>query len=626
MDKYSGNEDGEENTTDDVLDNFILKGFEYVYGENATISVENIATSVNGAVVPTLVLPEKQKPIDLPLHVNYEVEDRAIATVSSKGEVQGRARGQSTMTASVGGVFYAQATASVLKDTAELMLYNNSHKADFFAADGKISLSGGFYDSSSNNTEEVSGNRANSMGYVAFEDTYTLDEKGTYIDIYFQGNNMPSVEFFATDVNAYFMDAYADDGKGFIVNNGFASSTSNRENSTSRFGGYAAYSGYFDYGVSAYNDRWIGAEGYHLGARPATKEGSAKLWDYNNSKEITQAYSLFSMYSLAHAQAADQNYRYTVGMYKDADGYVWIDAALYKVDQNGKETAFTSWTGKALIEGQTTSVKQDKLNDGEVISGKIVLHAAAKGLKKDESKVEQTVFTCSAPYKGRFESQNATFNADGTVSLKNGTNGGGASQITNSVGYIALAGEYGLGTYVDFYFTGSNLPQVSLFNEYVTNNLSATYNGVAETNSGILLINDMRYSATGIVGNAYYRFTVLPRLNKGLANATKYHTDGSTSTAASKMSASVLETMPEQRFKYTVGFYLGEGDKIYVSIDVDKLDANGNKTEDYFTLNQDLSAKLSKADIKGNRIIVYGAVSGNVNATTTFSYSKPYTK
>jgi hypothetical protein len=240
------------------------------------------------------------------------------------------------------------------------------------------------------------------------------------------------------------------------------------------------------------------------------------------------------------------------------------------------------------------------------------LHAAAKGNNVD-GHIAPTVFTCSKPYAR-------------PISLKNGVNSGSASQMTNTVGYVALEGEYGLGTYVDFYFTGSNMPQVSFFNEYVTDNLSASYNDVAETNSGILLINDMRYSATGVVNNAYYRFTILPRLKLGLKNAGKYHTDGTDINDQSKLSAAVLETMPEQKFKYTVGFYLGEDEKICVSIDVDKLDVNGNKTEDYFNLNQDLSGKLTKADIKGNRIIVYGAVSGSTSNTTTFSYSKPYTK
>jgi hypothetical protein len=49
-------------------------------------------------------------------------------------------------------------------------------------------------------------------------DTYTLDEKGTYIDIYFTGNNMPMVEFFGNSISG---NAFAASGKkGFVVHNG----------------------------------------------------------------------------------------------------------------------------------------------------------------------------------------------------------------------------------------------------------------------------------------------------------------------------------------------------------------------------------------------------------------------
>ena len=641
LDKYSGNEDGEENTQDDILDNFIVKGFEFVYGADATMSVESVATSVNGeAVMPTLVLPEKEKSIDLPLHVNYEMDDAAVATVSNNGELQGLARGQSTMTASIGGVINVETQVSVLKDTTELALYKNSGKADFFAVDGQISLVGGFYNTSSNNTEKV-GTSSGSVGYVAFEDTYTLDERGTYIDIYFTGNNMPSVEFFASEVNEKFMLGYSDDGKGFIVNNGMAYSSTNEDNSTARFNGWAAYDGYFNYGVSGYNNRWNGADAYKLGAQ-ATSDGKATIYDNKNSRETTVNYSNFSMYSLAQLQDANQNYRYTVGMYKDSDGYVWLDSKLFKVASDGTETAFAEWKGKAIIEGQTNSVKQDKLNEGEVISGKIVLHAAVKGMPKGKNTPDANVFACSAPYAGEEpfvipQHENATFNEDGTVSVKNGNTN--SQTLTNATsGYVVLDEGYQLGEYVDIYFTGDNMPWLSFFAAEATNRLH-------NSGSGFVMINGLGYADStdstkyvlmGLSSGAAYGYELMIFApNRGAA--TKIDTNMLLGRAisssknqtqrqelANPLSMYKLSTMPDTQFKMTIGFYENASGKVEMSIYVAKYENDAWVKYYELTKASSLSATTDAGKL-GNYLIAYGN-QRNAYTTITFSYSKPYTK
>jgi hypothetical protein len=431
--------------------------------------------------------------------------------------------------------------------------------------------------------------------------------------VYFTGNNMPQVEFFASDILGNVRNLDGATNKGFVVTNGHAYPDLQH----GQYGGVSNYDTYFKYGVSDYN-RIAGGYSYQLGAR-ADYVGKTDDLQYNGDYID---YSLFSQYAL-EKQGAEQDYRYTVGMYKDEHGYVYLEAKLFKVAQNGTESLFAFCSKKVPI----VSGGKDKLDVGETISGKIVVHAGFKGDSKYVGDNCYNKFSCSNPYAGETASHilsgKSTFNADGTVSLQNGVNNGTSTAITNDVGYIALAGEYGLGTYMDFYFTGSNLPQVSFFNEHVTNNFSAKYNGEDGANSGVLLINDMRHGST-IANNAYYRFTIIPRLTTTLANISKYYNNGSNGSGKSKLSASVLETMPEQRFKYTVGFYLGTDQKIYVLVDVDKLDENGNKTEDYFEDNQAIS--LTQADIKGNRIIIYGAASGNVNTYTTFRYSEPYQK
>ena len=56
---------------------------------------------------------------------------------------------------------------------------------------------------------------------------------------------------------------------------------------------------------------------------------------------------------------------------------------------------------------------------------------------------------------------------------------------------------------------------------------------------------------------------------------------------------------------------------------MDKTDENGNKTEDYFELDQVLYQGTASG-MTGDRIIVYGALNGGTDIT--FRYGTPYTK
>lgn len=488
-----------------------------------------------------------------------------------------------------------------------------------------VSLAGGYYNNSAANTEQK--NKADTtrtaMGYVAFDKDYALDEDGTYIDIYFQGNNMPSVEFFATEINGLFMDddGHATDGKGFIVSNGTAAAAAG----TSIRYGYSGYSGYFNYGVSAYNDRWNGSEGWHLG-KLAPTDGSLALHDNKNDKDITMNYSNFSMYSLANVQAAEQNYCYTVGMYKDALGYVYIESSLYKVDGE-KKTLWAYWQSPVAIEGKSDSVKQDKLNEGESISGKIVLHAAAKGVDDDYNGLKN-VFTCSVPYAGdadtRKQFQDARLNEDGTVSVKNG-----AVKSTNEItklgtsGYIVLDNDYQLGEYVEIYFTGNNMPNLSFFTKTVAHLNTNT--------AGFLIWRGSKNESTYMWQTAGSFLVYSP--NRVGSNQDNVDMNGKTlgsndtaETAVTKAHALSMYRLatdyPTTKFKMTVGFYENADGYIEMSVDVDKFE--NDAWVDYFawTKASTLDAE-NDADKLGKYLIAYGTHIGS-DTETTFGYKEPY--
>ena len=504
-----------------------------------------------------------------------------------------------------------------------------------------VSLKGGYFNNSSANTEQKNSSDTSrtAMGYVAFDEEYILDEKGTYIDIYFTGNNMPNVEFFATEINGLFMDdyGYATDGKGFIVSNGLAAANGSATNTNFRWG-YSAYRGYFNYGVSPYAERWTGPEDWNLGAI-APSDGSVSVHDNKNGNDVNLTYSNFSLYSLENLQSPTQNYKYTVGMYRDTAGYVWVSSNLYKIDGD-TETLFATWTSKVSLEGKADTITKSKLDDGEVISGKIVIHAAAKGV--DDKYVALTnEFTCGMPYAGEEpvglpQYENVTFNADGTVSVKNGNTN--SSVLTTAIsGYIVLDENYQLGEYVDIYFTGDNMPWLSFFATEATNTIH-------NSGSGFVMMNGLgyadstdntKYVLSGISSNAAYGYECW--VFKPNRTQTKIDSDmfisrviGSSKNQAQRqelahaLSMYKLSTLPDTKFKMTIGFYENTSGVVEMSIDVKKDEEN--VWVDYYTyVKASTLNATTDADKLGSYLIAYGN-QRNAYTTVTFSYSAPYTK
>lgn len=318
------------------------------------------------------------------------------------------------------------------------------------------------------------------VDYVVFHDEYTLNENGTYVDILFMGNNMPQVEFFATKVNASLKNKDGDTtSKGFIVSNGHARQQAYLEDSMGGYGYYSNYPLFYKYGVTTY-DRLTSGESLG-GATYAqvdgtysytTTAGDAKSHDYSN----------FSMYSLMKGQSSTQSYRYTVGMFTASqNGSVWIDSKLYKVSGN-TETLFASWLSPVKISASQTAVA-----NGETISGKIVLHSAFKGSQVDSGENFYTYFTCSKPYYGQASTTHTTLLSNGVQDQTTGVvtlNGGcyySGSSYEKNAGYLAFKNgaddKYTLdenGWYMDFRFTGNNMPNVEFFGNSISGNMFKT--------------------------------------------------------------------------------------------------------------------------------------------------------
>lgn len=516
------------------------------------------------------------------------------------------------------------------------------------------------------------------VGYVAFEEEYTLNGDGTYVDVYFTGNNMPQVEFFASDVLASVQNAEGTTGQGFIVTNGHARDEAYAEKTMGKYGYYSNYALFYKYGVTTY-DRLT--NGNTLGG--ATYQDVDGTYSYTNTKgeEKSHDYSNFSMYSLMKAQPDTQNYRYTVGMFRDLSGNVWIDAKLYKVS-GATESVFASWLSSVTIKaaaGDTPA--QTALSDGQTISGKIVLHAAFKGAATISGENFYTRFTCSKPYTGN-ASTLPTVN-DGSVDETTGVvtlNGGNyysSSSYTKETGYIAFANKiYTLdenGTYMDFYFTGNNMPNVEFFGNsvsgsiwkdgeskgYVVTNGNAsrnTYNQYKQIIEKGLLNGDLAaaytagtidfdvsntngYKFNGLVGYlSYFKYGVssYDKYTQGSLSATHanksltYSLRKSDSTWSkdnalnySDFSMYALMADETQEWKYTVGMYLGPNNKVYLDAKLYK----AGETTAFASYNAEVET-LETGVVRSGYIVVHAAYKGAQSVGdyyyNTFTYTAPY--
>ena len=446
----------------EVVENFITTGFAFVYG-TATPTVSVGATCVDGEeVTPAITLPEKQKNIELGTHVRYVLaENDTVAEMTDEGKVKALTRGQSTLTAGIGGVITAETKTAVLKDATELQIYNDSTDAYFFETVSAptvggtytAQLKGGFWDdySATDNYEDP--------GYLAIKNpnsgdgTYTLDTNGTYVDFYFKGNNMPNVEFFGTTIESLSLGKGGDTENtknaptGYVVFNGAARADTYKkwdalqaaekditnftitENgvvtgvvdgittySAYRYGGLAAREPFFMYGIS---DRGDTANCFSRArySSTSTSSGSGFLRNFDQGGSLSMLYnqtstvsnwasktinnfSKFSIYSLM-SEGEDQYWHYQVGVKLSKTTPVLV-ATLWKTDANGNHVDADPSTSDTVDAFATYTKKSNcgAISNGSGVSGYILVYGALKGDAERAGTRYNTQLAYTMPYAG----------------------------------------------------------------------------------------------------------------------------------------------------------------------------------------------------------------------------------
>lgn len=444
--------------------------------------------------------------------------------------------------------------------------------------------------------------------YYAFDGKYGV---GTAIDIYFTGNNMPEVMFFADKVNGN-MTGYSEyvhqspykgtmsGEKGVLISNGFYAGTNTAD---------------------AYLTIWGPNRMYRDGALNGTLAyvRTSALANYTDNGKT---HDVDMIQSNLLKNFSNVNFKYTVSTYKTLDNLLRIKCDLYNAD--------------------TLTLINSYYNEFDILSeiepGAIVLYDTVKG--------DDTVFSCSAPYAVTEEditvSSGASITSDGTVTLTGrGLNGSGQpfALVTNNsnytsekpASYLGLVGEYGVGTYIDFEFTGNNMPEVMFFADVIDDQLTGYGNWVSPTSTvngrkGVLVSNGI-YSPTK-ANDINHAFTVWgpnriffgegAGLSGAFTGFLKYAnisiTDGSLLTQETLEKTEYENT----NFKYTVGTFAIENELGIHAI----LYTVEDGVE---TVAQEIkqSTGIALSEVTAGNIIIYDTIKGK-GTTTVFKYGKPY--
>lgn len=448
---------------------------------------------------------------------------------------------------------------------------------------------------------------AQQNAYIAFKGDYGV---GTYLDFEFKGNNLPSVRFFANKVNGNFTNAEA---AGTAGNLGllFMSGLATQET------------------LGKENPKYNHTKLFYIAPNMLTHRFDLTKAIGAVAPSYTQpAYTMNSLKSDENAE-----YKYTAGTFRDDDGTVVAVCYLYKKVNNAWTiVANTAWDTDRAVE------------EWEAIGGNIVVLGSVKGYGT-------TTFTFSQPYQktatdSDLVGNRAVWDNDGNVTLY-------SKKIINSskenidkgehdTSFIAYTGDYGVGTYLDFEFTGNNMPQVRFFANSV-DGLITKYEDDAPATDEKDEIKTWQYSlntkgllfTNGCVSNQdpidNYQNTFLRVYYDMLSNGWHGYPasdpnggcriDPTDKTFMEKLGMSEFVKKADTEFKYTVGTYADTDGTTMVHV-ILQAKIDGVWTE---ICNETQDTNKPTTDYGAGSIVILSAMKG-ANETTVFKCSRPYVK
>ncbi|MBE5749442.1 MAG: hypothetical protein E7340_05665 [Clostridiales bacterium] len=451
------------------------------------------------------------------------------------------------------------------------------------------------------------------IGYVAFNGSYDV---GTYVTTTFKGNNMPQVMFFSNVIDGDLTGvAYDDETRQGVV----------------AMNGVVGYGG-ANHATNLY--KVIGPN--RMSVSNYTSEYYINLNILNGD-----SYPLLTQDGL-NVDTSDVTYRYTVGTYlNDSNAIIW-EVFLYNNDTD----ALIYHEELAL---RNTAAGYNPLMSDDITASNIVIYSCLKGTKD----LYDTDFTYSMPFSRDIllediKHSGATINdrCDTVtltgISVTNGQIGTWKAVKNNYIGFDSL---YGLGTYIDFYYTGDNVPYVTFFADQIDGCMNA-YDSTGSNSidgfnrAGIMIASGGRTyttpgsgsQATANTENNLYFYGPY-RYHYTSSYYTKYDVANYTSVENSNFTEILHNNaVDNKQYKLTYGMIDVDG-SIYADIALSYLKENETEYTPICSLKLDTGVTveemktaldITEGDLVG-KIIVYAAVKGAGN-DTTFRFSQPYTK
>lgn len=460
--------------------------------------------------------------------------------------------------------------------------------------------------------------------YIAFKGDYGV---GNYVEFTFSGNNMPYLNLFADTVDGWLgitdsemvgegeeQQEVGIPGKGIVIINGIVDQGNQRTDDTV--------------------NREIRCEEYNVwgpNRYTTTRQDGANIGEHKPLLSLSYSdYPLLTQKGLKE-DTSGKTYKYKVGTYYDVIGNLILDIKLS--DASNDQVIYDI---QEVLELGTT----------EIGTGNIVALAPMKGLNQDST------FKFSAPVKEKSDvkpaitASGAAVNTDGSVTLTgisvtNGQIGTWKAVKNNYIGFDSL---YGLGTYIDFYYTGDNVPYVTFFADQIDGCMNA-YDSTGSNSIdgfnrvGIMIASGGRtYTTPGTSGaqvaantenNLFFYGPY--RYHYTSSYYTKYDVANYTSVENSNFTEILHNNaVDNKQYKLTYGMIDVDG-SIYADIALSYLKENETEYTPICSLKLDTGVTVEEmktalgitdGELKG-KIIIYAAIKGAGN-DTTFSFSQPY--
>ncbi len=340
-----------------------------------------------------------------------------------------------------------------------------TYNAEFDEVEGTLTLGESSYTGSGSTLPTNSTSVEEDMSYFAFNEKFGLND---FLVFDITGDNMPIISFFNNEVTKTIYNQEQDPNvRGWIIANGMTLSNG------TLFGGVD--------GAHAKRYAVIGPNkiAYKF---DNNGENEAVQYRYNTSSN-DMPWGL----SMATLQSTNDQYKVIIGF--TAKDSTTVNLHIYALNMaTGQTVANTTVAVRALYE-----------------EGYIAMHGhfgrttvVDKVYPIEEDTTLQAIIDKYMPTTLVY---NGAWDGEGGLVLGQSTYTGSVqAPATSDMSYIAFEGEYGVGDYVVFDFTGDNMPLVSFFNNTITN---TAFNTAQDTSvKGWVIANGLRQSDGTIYGGA----------------------------------------------------------------------------------------------------------------------------